>query len=272
WVAGWLVNNTQDESSIPTGSIFVSVKYNGTNIRSGPGTTDKIVGRGHKGDQFQVIVKQGQWYKVQYENKSAYIAGWLVNEHNGKPDSSQQVSGNLKGKTIMIDAGHGGKDSGALGRGGSYEKKITLKTALSLKSQLERSGAKVLMVRKTDEYVPLSIRSFYSNASEADVFISLHYNSAPLNVAASGISSFYYHEKDKPLAASIQAGMVGSTNLIDRGTLYGDFHVLRENRKPSVLLELGFLSDAIEEQTVRSSKYQTEVSQGITQGLINYFN
>ncbi|WP_198162749.1 SH3 domain-containing protein [Halobacillus mangrovi] len=271
WVAGWLVNELDDTTR--SSATQVTIQYNGTNLRNGPTTNDKVLARVHKGDQFDVVDQQGQWYEIKYKNKTAFVASWIVNEQKEETrTSSGDLTGNLKGKTIMIDAGHGGRDSGAIGRAGTYEKTMTMNTALALRTELQKSGAKVLMSRDSDEYIPLSIRGFYSNASKADVFISLHYNSAPLAVDANGISSYYYHSKDKELAAFVQERMVASTGLRDRGTLYGNFHVLRENKKPSILLELGFISNAREEQTVRSSSYQKNASKGITQGLIDYFN
>lgn len=280
WVAGWLVNETSTNSDSSSGSetnhanseTYVSLDYNSTNIRNGPSTNHKVVGRAHKGDRFDVITKEGQWYKIDYKGKEAYVAGWIVKEQKESSDPTPTTpSGSLKGKTIMVDAGHGGRDSGAIGRSSSYEKNLTLDTAYLLKKELENQGAKVLMTRTKDEYISLSIRSYYAKSSNADAFLSLHYNSAPLNIAATGINSYYYHSKDQKLASSIQSFMISHTGLRNRGAKKGNFHVIRENNKPAVLLELGFLSDAREEQTLRTSSYQKRVSQGITEGLIHYF-
>ena len=282
WVAGWLVDKADSDNlqkpetqpvEKPKEEIkrYVTLQYNSTNLRSGPSTNYKVVASGQKGNTFEVMDQQGQWYKINVHGKTAYVAGWIVDEKSQNP-SSPILKGNLKGKTIMLDAGHGGKDSGAVGRGGSYEKTLTLKTAVQLKKQLESKGAKVLMARDVDDYVSLSIRSYYSNSSNADAFISIHYNSAPLHVVAKGISSYYYHDRDKRLAGSIQKEIVETTGLRDRGVRFGNFHVIRENKKPAVLLELGFISDAREEQVIGSSTYQAKVSKGITQGLIQYFS
>ncbi|MBA2173489.1 N-acetylmuramoyl-L-alanine amidase [Halobacillus locisalis] len=280
WVAGWLVDKVDSDPmpeskpvQKPTENTkrYVTLQYNSTNLRSGPSTNYNVVASGHKGNTFEVVGQQGQWYQIKVNGKTAFVAGWIVDE-KGQTPSSPTLKGDLKGKTIMLDAGHGGKDSGAVGRGGSYEKTLTLNTAFQLKKQLESKGAKVLMARDVDDYVSLSIRSYYSNASNADAFISIHYNSAPLHVIAKGISSYYYHERDKSLAGSIQKEIVKTTGLRDRGVRFGNFHVIRENKKPAVLLELGFISDAREEQVIGSSAYQSKVSKGITQGLIHYFS
>jgi N-acetylmuramoyl-L-alanine amidase len=283
WVAGWLVDEVEDNqspSSPPKENhyeqkqeTYVSLIYNSTNLRNGPSTNHKILGRGHKGERFDIIDKEGQWYKVSYNNKEAYVASWIVKEINkGSSPATSPSKHTLKGKTIMIDAGHGGRDPGAVGRSGSYEKNLTLDTAFLVKKELERRGAKVLMTRNGDTYISLSIRSYQSKRSKADAFISLHYNSAPSNVIANGLNSYYYHSKSKNLAKSIQKSMIVHTGLRDRGTKKGNFYVIRENNKPAVLLELGFLSDAREEQTLLTSSYQKRASQGIAEGLIDYFN
>ncbi|MBN8236740.1 SH3 domain-containing protein [Halobacillus kuroshimensis] len=273
WVAGWLVDPVSGNSSsgTTTANAAVTLDYNYTNIRSGPSTGYKVVGQAHKGDQFDVIAEEGRWYKIKFNGSTAYVAGWIVTETTKGAQHTNYSSGSLKGKTIMLDPGHGGRDSGAVGRAGSYESDLTLSTALILKKQLEQAGADVLMTRSSNEYVALSARTYYSNASSADAFISLHYNSAPLYISATGLNTYYYHSRDKNLASALQTGMVQKTGLRDRGIKYGNFHVIRENQKPSALLELGFISDAREEQTVRTSSYQQKVSQGVVQGLIQYF-
>ncbi|MBH0229980.1 N-acetylmuramoyl-L-alanine amidase [Halobacillus yeomjeoni] len=275
WVAGWLVNKVENDtvpSETSTKTSFVTLQYNGTNIRKGPSTGYEIVGRAGKGQDFQVIEKQGRWYKISFNGGEAFVAGWIVTEHTKKTNQpSSSIKGNLKGKTIMIDAGHGGRDPGAVGRAGTYEKTLTLKTAQKLKQKLESKGAEVLMTRDKDTYFSLALRTYYSKTASIDAFISIHYNSAPWHVIASGLNSYYYHSRDKSLAASIQAGMVSSTGFRDRGVQFGNYHVLRENRNPSVLLELGFVSNAKEEQIIRTETYQNQVVNGIAQGLINYY-
>ena len=271
WVAGWFTSKDHTDSSQDSSSSYVTLQYNGTHLRSGPSTNHQIVGSGKQGDQYNVLSTEGEWYKVSFKGKQAFVAGWIVDEHNGTSSSAPSSNGTLNGKTIMIDPGHGGRDTGALGFTGTTEKTITLQTAEHLKQQLESYGAKVILTRNSDQYVSLSIRSATSKSSNADAFISLHFNSVPSSIAANGIGSYYYHDKDQSLASNIQSEMVQSTGLRSRGVHFGDFHVIRENNKPAVLLELGFISDRNEEQTVKGVHYQTKVSQGITNGLIRYF-
>ncbi|WP_079530376.1 N-acetylmuramoyl-L-alanine amidase [Halobacillus hunanensis] len=281
WVAGWLVTSDAEDSTGPSTDVTkITLQFNGTNIRTGPSSNTTVLASGHKGEQFNVLGKENQWYKIQYQGKEAYVAGWIVKEETSSSDAPPTVpsqpskpgSGGLKGRTIVIDAGHGGFDPGAIGVSGSYEKTLTLQTAQQLKRTLEQNGAQVIMTRSNDSYVSLSARTIVSNASKADLFISVHYNSYPQSASATGFSTYYYHSNAKSLASTIQSGMSRATELRDRGIRHGDFHVLRNNNKPAVLLELGFLSNSKEEQTVSSTNYQKKVSQGIKNGLENYFN
>ncbi|MFG6148413.1 SH3 domain-containing protein [Halobacillus sp. B23F22_1] len=272
WVAGWLVTKNNSSSSQPKAEeeTKVTMQYNATNLRSGPSTNYKILGRANKGDKFNVISKEGKWYKISYKNSHAYVAGWIVDEDNSSTPTPVSSS-SLSGKTIVVDAGHGGFDPGAIGRSGTYEKTLTLQTAQKLKATLERNGADVVMTRANDSYLSLSARTALSNASKGDAFISVHYNSVPQSIKATGINTYFYSSNTRKLASNVQSGVTQATGLRDRGIRQGNFHVIRANNKPSIMVELGFISDADEEKVVKSSNYQSKASQGITNGLIQYF-
>ncbi|WP_028783318.1 N-acetylmuramoyl-L-alanine amidase [Thalassobacillus devorans] len=247
----------------------LTLLYDGTNIRSGPSTSHKILGRAHKGDDFQVISKDGEWYKIKYGAGTAYVAGWIVTLNNR---SNSNSSSGLQGKVVVIDPGHGGRDPGAIGLSGTYEKNVTLSTALHVKEKLQAAGAKVIMTRSNDRYISLSNRVSVSHSSHADVFLSLHYNSFPTYSGAKGIETFYHSSQDMTLAKLVQQGMIRSTGAVNRGAKANSFHVIRENNNPSLLLELGYLSNVVEEKMVKTSNYQRKLSTGIVNGLIDYFN
>ncbi|MBM7554655.1 SH3 domain-containing protein [Thalassobacillus pellis] len=266
WIAGWLTKKADSQTG--STSQYVVLNYDGTNLRSGPSTSYSILDRAHKGDRFRVLAKEGSWYKIQNGSDTAYVAGWIVTPSNG---SSTPAKGKLSNKIIILDAGHGGRDSGAIGARGSYEKHITLDTAFRVKAYLKAAGAKVIMTRSNDTYVSLFGRTSLSNSSNADVFISLHYNSFPPSPSARGLNTFYAESGDRSLAANLQRGLVRATGLRDRGAKQSDYHVIRNNNKPAVLLELGFLSNTKEEQLVKTSSYQNQVAEGIVNGLNNYF-
>lgn len=121
------------------------------------------------------------------------------------PDPSLIEQLGLKVKTIVIDPGHGGKDPGAIGRGGLKEKDVTLKLAKMLKEKLtNEAGAKSILTRDTDVFIPLEERTAIANSRDADLFVSIHINASPKRTA-SGIETyilnFSNNEEAKRLAA-----------------------------------------------------------------------
>ena len=133
----------------------------------------------------------------------------------------------LKGKIIVIDPGHGGRDSGTIGFSGTFEKDITLQTAEILKNKLKEDGAIVYLTREKDAFVPLPARVNLSSIHRADAFISLHYDSID-DQSVVGHTSYYYHSYQKILAENINNGISNILEMNNRGVRFGDFHVIRE--------------------------------------------
>jgi N-acetylmuramoyl-L-alanine amidase len=280
WVASWYLEKNKESQSpttpIDTGELSAKVKilHSGSNIRSGPSTSTEVVLRANEGDTFSILAVEGDWFKIELPNKKeGYIAGWIV-ETSGenipnieKPGMNQY----LKNKTIVIDPGHGGRDSGAIGVKGTLEKDMTLRTSKLLFDKLKASEANVVLTRTSDVYVSLRSRVSLSHYRNADAFISVHYDSVA-DRSVRGITSYFYKSSlDAPLAASIQNEMIKHTKLRDRGHRLGNYHVLRDNKQPSVLLELGYLSNSTEELTIISGNFQENISNGIYYGLAQYF-
>lgn len=269
---GWVYNiylkkPDQEENSM------VSILYNGTNLRSGPSTQTNVVRKANQGEQFLVVDKEGDWYHIQLgDGSKAYIAGWIV-EVSGpiekvEPKEADQP---FKGKTIVLDPGHGGKDNGTTGASGFHEQVLTLITAKNLADMLESAGANVILTRSDNRYLSLKSRVSLSHHYHADAFLSIHYDSSTITNVR-GTTSFYYSStKDKPLADAIHKELISRGGLPDRKSKYGNYFVLRENKQPAVLLELGFLSNATEEQIVRSNDFQTKAAQAMFYGLKSYF-
>lgn len=248
----------------------ITLQYDQTNIRNGPSTSKELIGFGNSGETFEVKSQQNGWYEIEWEGNKGFVAGWVV-----RPGPSSNKPVETKGfdnKTIIIDPGHGGRDVGAIGESGNYEKEYTLRTAKELKSKLEVLGAEVILTRTKDNYMTLSGRASISNTANADVFLSLHYNSFPQQAQVNGAGTFYYQDKNQELAKFVQASLIKETGMEDRGTQYGDFQVIRENYQPAILLELGFISNTAEEQHIKSYSFQEKIAAGIINGLSNYFS
>ncbi|WP_257350197.1 N-acetylmuramoyl-L-alanine amidase [Pseudalkalibacillus decolorationis] len=259
----------------------ISVAVDGVYIRTGPGTNHSIIDQAYQGESFQQIEQKNDWVLVQLENgETGWIAGWLIAQSSkgrGKTNPQPQTSSNssnhsLKGYNIVVDAGHGGFDPGAIGIDYSFEKTLALKTAHTVAKQLRNAGATVIMTRSGDQFLALEERINISQSYDTHAFISLHYNAYPLS-GVNGVSTYYYAGgADRSLADEIQQQLVGKTQMQDDGVQYGDFHVLRENSDLAVLVELGFLTNPHDYSVIQTNNYQLNVAQAITQGVMNHFN
>jgi N-acetylmuramoyl-L-alanine amidase len=168
-------------------------------------------------------------------------------------------------RTVVVDAGHGGIDKGARGVDGSLEKKYALDTAKRVERGLKRAGYRVVMTRKSDYFVPLPTRAAISNRQRGAVFVSIHYNWAR-NSGAQGTETFYHSSRSYPLAANIQRELSRHSN--NRGVKRARFHVLRNNVRPAVLVEGGFLSNSAEARKVRSPFYRQRLADAIVRGIV----
>ncbi len=171
-------------------------------------------------------------------------------------------------KTVYIDAGHGGKDPGAVS-GGINEKDITLEVSKIVCNQLKSYGVNVVLTRDCDETVSLNQRTESANDLDADIFVSIHCNSYS-NVNSKGIETYCYKFKYSKLADVIHKKIVENTSLFsfDRGVKEGDFHVLRQTKMPACLVELGFISNKTDRERLLTK--QVEYATAITEGILCY--
>ncbi|CAM3956458.1 SH3b domain-containing protein [Mesobacillus thioparans] len=257
WVSGSYVSKQKPATTTTVSKVVLKAN---SNIRKGPGTSYAILYTEKAGTFMDKLGESNGWVKVK---SPTGIIGWVSGTLVRDPNSV------LKGKVIVLDPGHGGYDSGT--RGVTYlEKTLTLRTALELKPLLERAGAKVILTRSSDSYISLAQRVNVSNNNKAQAFISLHYNA--YSSTSTGVMTFYYNSsKDAALAGLIQSNLVATTQLRNMGSRYGNYHVLRENRQPAALVELGFLSNPNEEKLIATTTYQKKAANGIYNGLFHYF-
>ena len=193
-------------------------------------------------------------------------------------------------KIVYLDAGHGGYDPGASYFGIS-EKSLTLAIQSRVKAKLEAEGYRVVTTRTSDTYVDLTDRSRAANASESDIFVSIHINASGSS-AAQGIETYYYQpyaeypsrinatyhanptrlSMSDTLANAIQSSLINATGAHNQGVKRQTFAVLRETTSPAVLLELGFLSNPQEATRLNSSAYQETLANAIVAGIKRYYS
>lgn len=175
-------------------------------------------------------------------------------------------------KTIVLDAGHGGDDQGACGRQGTCEKEINLEVTMRVKDLLEGAGAQVILTRSNDDYISLYERAFRANYLFADLFISIHTNNHP-DRSVQGIEVYHFpgRYESRLLAGKIATDLVRSTGLIGLGVKTNDFVVIRETQMPSILVELGYLSNYQEETIIKTTEFKDKAATGIFQGVLDYY-
>lgn len=189
------------------------------------------------------------------------------------------ISTSTTNRTVIIDAGHGGEDPGAIGNSGSYEKDINLNIALKLQQFIEQSGGLVLMTRVDDVEMEgskrndMKLRKKLREENEGDIFISIHLNSYP-SESCKGAQTFYANDdRSKALAEKIQKNMV---NILDENNAriakkLTDVYLLKNVNIPSVIVECGFVSNSHEEKLLMDETYQSKVAMAIFMGINEYF-
>lgn len=177
---------------------------------------------------------------------------------------------------IYVDAGHGGEDAGC-SKAGVEEKTINLEIAVRVRDKLEAFGYKVIMARDSDVYISKEDRVAQANASQADIYVSIHQNSTDDGSDASGMEVWYdgsdKGRSNERLARLIRQQTARSTQVVER-ELRGnaDFHVTGNTNMPSCLIETGFLTNTDERNKLVTEEYQEQIATGIARGIDYYFH
>ena len=166
--------------------------------------------------------------------------------------------------TVVIDAGHGGKDSGAV-KGGVAEKAAALDVARQLNQKLRADGFHTVMTRTGDYFVELNERAAISNRQTNAIFVSIHFNDSRKR-KISGVDTYYNSSVAEPIAAKIERSL--SKIAVCRGIHHANYRVLRNNRNPAVLVECGFLSNGREADRARHADYRDKIAKLIAQAIV----
>ena len=251
---------------------MISTKLKETPLYESADTFSKRVSTVNAGTIFNYEDRENDFYKVTIGNgKKAYIPYWLVNANFATIESDSKLPQGIEHAKIVIDPGHGGDDPGAVVTfSEKHEADHTLTTALLLKKELENLGATVILTRESDKSVSLENRAQLSNREKANAFISLHFDSGP-NSNASGTTGYYFTSTSENLAQTVNKYIARNLTLKSQGTKFQNFLVLRENKQPSILLELGYLNNPDDNKLIESTEYQENISKSIASALKEYF-
>jgi N-acetylmuramoyl-L-alanine amidase len=224
----------------------------------------------NRGELLELIATKDQWYQVKTnDGDEGYVS---KNDSQLITRTTQVRPDSLEGTTIVLNPGHGGDDTGAVSNNGwIYEKEVTLETAEVIKEALEEKGSTVILTRDSDVTENLAEICTISQENDADIFISLHYDSSENMNEATGTTTYYYYEAYAELAETVNDALIENLPLQNRGIEYGNFQVLRENTQPALLLELGYMNSDDDLAIFNTSEYQQTVADALVEGLTDYF-
>lgn len=243
-----------------------------------------------------------------YINNLKFILSYPISEYNGKPIVSRmdltkviepvlrpsRIKGAENVDTVILDAGHGGHDNGAMSMWGN-EKTFALEVALRAKQMLEERGLKVFLTRSSDVFVPLEERVRFANRFSNAIFISIHFNCGN-DASATGIETYTLAPRGVPsmmsdgphitdlqlcpgnvrdsenmaLACATHASLICHSQLYDRGIKRARFVVIRDIKIPGVLIEGGFLTCPNDSRKIAMPQYRQNMALCITAAVDNY--
>jgi N-acetylmuramoyl-L-alanine amidase len=169
--------------------------------------------------------------------------------------------------TVIVDAGHGGKDSGAFRRYGPPEKMVTLDVAQRLDRKLRESQVKTVMTRNSDVFIPLNDRVATENKEKNAVFVSIHFNDSRKRKTR-GFETYYHSSASFDLASRIQQKLMTIPNSANGGVHTANFRVLRLANCPAVLVECGYLSNRSEGNQARDWEYRELLADRIAEAIV----
>jgi N-acetylmuramoyl-L-alanine amidase len=210
-----------------------------------------------------------QWgYKLRYEGTSLVLTLRHPPEIRGKRGKA------LSGIKILVDPGHGGAESGAPGPTGVLEKDVNLAVSKLLRDELVKRGATVVMTRENDKEVSLGDRVAIINQENPAIALSIHHNSLPDDGNAEkikGFAAFWYNTQAHSLALFMHNYIVKKLNKPSYGVFWDNLALTRPQSAPSVLLELGFMSNPEEFEQVIDPEEQKRIAKAIAQGIVEWF-
>ena len=184
------------------------------------------------------------------------------------------AAGEAKGRLVVLDPGHGGKDNGCTGyRAGLFEREIVLDIGLRARKLLEPKGIRVEMTRADDTFIPLEERPALANSLGADAFVSIHCNAMPeaRRGQRSGHEVYYWNALSVDFAATMLEEVAKQVGLEARGTYQRRFVVVRGCTMPSVLVETGYLCHEGDGKLLETPEGRQQCALGIVHGVVRFF-
>ena len=212
--------------------------------------------------------------KTEVNEKSASLEkenALAGDEENSNLDLGGLPSHRKLEKKVVLDAGHGGYDPGA-SYGGHDEKDITLSITRKVQNILEAKGVKVFLTRSEDRFISLAERVEISKSINPNLFVSVHVNALATNPSMDGLQTYYYSSKGYQVAKVMHKEILDGVGMPNRNIRKAAFWVCKYTKAPSVLLELGFMTNKNERKKLITDKYQDKLAKSVAAGIIKYLN
>ncbi|MEA5595377.1 N-acetylmuramoyl-L-alanine amidase [Rivularia sp. UHCC 0363] len=257
-----LHNTTAQTDTIPfNDNPFISM-MDWQQIPPSPGVNSGAV-------QYVFNLKKNQhWgYKLAYEGTTLKL------KLRHPPQLARSRRKPLSGIKILLDPGHGGEESGATGPTGLAEKDVNLTVSKLLREELVKRGATVVMTREDDKFVSLDQRQLIISQEEPTLSLSVHYNALPDYGDAEktkGVGMFWYHPQAHSLAVFLHNYLVEKLDRPSYGVFWNNLALTRPEAAPSLLLELGFMSNPEEFEWVTNPKQQKKLAQTLADGITKW--
>ena len=273
------IANDKTRFIIPLNSLnfsYANIESNGKSIKLCFKEKPTVVISQTEVPKQEVIKLPEEIKKDEEENINVtYIPKSEDNQKVKKPKKSKEEMKISAMKKVVLDPGHGGSDSGAIALDNKYyEKTINLEVAKLIQEKLTKKNVYVYMTRTKDETLTLEDRVNYSNEISPDIYVSIHANST-LQEVSYGLETHYFKDDSLELANTIHSHFASAKNLkkwetLDRGVMKSRFYVINHTEAPSVLIEIGFISNKIERDKLDTKERKEQVADSIVKGILEY--
>lgn len=276
-----VVHSIRRDNSNLTINFYNALRYNDKNFRNAVNDT------GLQEMKIDLLSKVGLKLTLPLENNyvvntylgsdgrtiKLLVKGVKARQEIAKSIESQQIICLPKvhgKKSVVLDAGHGGTDYGAI-RAGINEKDINLDVTKRVQAILQSKGVATCMTRESDEFVSLEDRTKITTSRCPDIFVSLHVNSAGSS-SATGLETHYYRPDSFELAQVVHSCLTATIKSPDRGLKKSRFYVIKNTTVPAILVEIGFISNDQERAELVSEQRKEETAKAIAEGVLRYLN
>jgi N-acetylmuramoyl-L-alanine amidase len=190
------------------------------------------------------------------------------------PPAKLSITAQNQQPLVVIDPGHGGRDSGDDGLNDLRESDVVLPISLQVATILNKQGVTTKLTRSNDTFVGLDERVEIAKQAKASMFVSIHANAVDNNLDTHGLETYHYDDISKPLATAVHGNILKEISatkpLVDRKVRKGRFLVLRKSAIPAIIVETGYITNATESTWLADQEYRDRMATAIANGILKY--